>query len=286
MTTQPACDNQWLFKKAANFHSQYGEDGIIAAILDLIGDSPKWCVEFGAWDGEFLSNTWHLVESRGFSAVLIEGDRKRFGDLTERAKEASIVPVNAFVGFTTDDGLDSILRGTPIPQDFTLLSIDVDGNDYHIWKAVAEYRPRVVVIEFNPTIPTAVEFVQPADMSINQGSSLSSIAKLGREKGYELVSVTEANGIFVLREYFELFGINDNSPAALRPDESLVTWIFSGFDGTVFVRGHGRIPWHRVPYNAKKMQQVARCFRHFQYNGRITKFIARQYYSMKKRGWL
>jgi hypothetical protein len=279
-------DNQWLFKKAHNHHSQYGEDGILEAVLDLVGEEPNWCVEFGAWDGSYLSNTWHLIESRGFSAVLIEGDKKRSLDLARRAKEVGVLAVNAFVGFTREDGLDAILSDTPIPEDFTLLSIDVDGNDYHIWKAVEKYKPRIVVIEFNPTIPTAVEFVQPADPRINQGSSITSIAKLGKEKGYELVCVTEANGIFVRREFFDRFQIKDNSPYALRPDESLVTWIFSGFDGTVFLRGHRKIPWHKVPYNQKKVQQVARPFRRFSYEGRLSRFIARQYYSLKKRGWL
>ena len=44
------------------------------------------------------------------------------------------------------------------------------------------------MVEFNPTIPADVEFVQPRDIKINQGSSLLSLTKLGQEKGYELVA--------------------------------------------------------------------------------------------------
>ena len=73
--------NQWLLDHAANVHSQAGEDGVLAKVLEIIGASTKWCVEFGAWDGKYLSNTYNLIESQGFSAVMIEGSEKRHGDL-------------------------------------------------------------------------------------------------------------------------------------------------------------------------------------------------------------
>ena len=93
--------------------------------------------------------------------------------------------------------------------------------------------------------------------------------------------------IFVRTEYFDRFGIRDNSPAALRPNESLVTWIFCGFDGTVFVRGYGKLPWHGVPYRPERMQPLMRRFRKFDNDGGIVaRFIARQYRSLKKRGLL
>ena len=56
---------------ATNVHSQNGEDGVIAEILDRLPELDRWCVEFGAWDGVHLSNTRHLIESRDFGAVLI-----------------------------------------------------------------------------------------------------------------------------------------------------------------------------------------------------------------------
>jgi hypothetical protein len=280
-------DNQWLLEHAANKHSQFGEDGVIAKVLDVIGDPIGWCVEFGAWDGKHLSNTYALIEDRDFSAVLIEGSAKKYHDLRASFRDnEKITPVHAFVGFGADDGLDQILAGTPIPREFDLLSIDIDGNDYHVWKAVQNYQPRIVVIEFNPTIPTAVDFVQPADMSVNQGSSLRAIANLAREKGYELVAVTECNGIFVREKYFPLFDIDDNAPEALRSSESLVSWVFCGYDGTVFIRGHGIMPWHGVPYRESKMQRVAKPFRKFPSNhGPLMRALSRYYRSLKKRHW-
>jgi hypothetical protein len=281
-------DDRWLLAHAANVNSQNGEDGIIAKILEVIGNPQGWCVEFGAWDGRYLSNTYNLIAGKGFSAVMIEGSARRFADLKASFKDnPKVLPLHAFVGFTEVDGLDSILARTPIPEDFDVLSIDIDGNDYHVWNAVTRYRPRVVVIEYNPTIPTAVDFVQRADMSINHGASIAALNRLGREKGYELVAITAHNCLFVRRDYFARFGIANNSPASLRADESLVTFIFNGFDGTVFVRGYGALGWHGIPYRERKMQVLPRVFRKFPDTlGPVMKKLAKAYRSLKKRGWL
>jgi len=281
-------DNRWLLSHAENKHSQNGEDGVIGKILEVLGEPIGWCVEFGAWDGRHLSNTYALIDEQDFSAVLIEGSTERYLDLKQSfSQNDRITPVNAFVGFSADDGLDQILEKTDLPREFDLLSIDIDGNDFHVWKAVENFDPRIVVIEFNPTIPTAVEFVQEADMSINQGCGIAPLVKLAAGKGYELVCITQCNCIFVKAEYFERFGIEDNSPGALRADETLVTWVFCGYDGKVFVRGHGILPWHGIPYREKKMQQVSYLFRSFQSNyGTTMRWISRQYRSIKKRGWI
>jgi hypothetical protein len=277
-----------LLAHAANVTSQSGEDGIIAKILEVLGEPIGWCVEFGAWDGRYLSNTYDLIARRGFSAVLIEGSERRFRDLVDRfTSNPKIVPLNAFVGFSADDGLDTLLAKTPIPEEFDVLSIDIDGNDYHVWKAVTRYRPRLVVIEYNPTIPTEVAFVQPADLRVNQGSSLRALTELARDKGYELVAVTLHNALFVRSDHFAAFGIADNSPAALRPDESMVTYIFNGIDGTVFIRGYGRLGWHGIPYRERRMQLVGRPFRRFPDTfGPVMKKLAKAYRSLRKRGLL
>lgn len=278
-------DSKWLLKFAHNVHSQKGEDGIIAKALEVMGVNQGWCVEFGAWDGEHLSNTYNLIANQGFSAVLIEGSMDRFRVLAEKFRNnPKVTAINAFVGFTADDGLDKILAATAAPLDFDVLSIDIDGNDYHAWKAVSRYRPKLVVIEFNPTIPSVLEFVQKADMSVNHGSSILSLSLLAKEKGYELVSATDYNCFFVPKEYFPLFNIEDNSVRAIRPNEELVSYIFNGFDGTVFVRGYGRVEWHGVPYIESRMQHVPRLFRRFPDTyGPVMKVLAKYYRSLKKR---
>jgi len=242
---------------ARNVTSQYGEDGIIEKVLEVIGENDKWCVEFGSWDGRKCSNTFHLIDQKKYSAVLIEGSRKRFKDLLATFRDnGRVIPVNAYVGFGAKDGLDSILSQTDIPANFDVLSIDIDGNDYHVWQAVTGYKPKVVVIEFNPTIPPSVEFVQPADPRRCQGSSLLSTSKLAQAKGYELVCVTKTNAIFVDAKYFPRFGIEDNSVEVLMTDLSSITYVFCGYDGTVFLGGCGRMPWQGIAYEASRVQQL------------------------------
>ena len=249
--------NIWLNEFGRNVTSQYGEDGIIEKILEVIGENDKWCVEFGSWDGRKCSNTYNLISVKEYSAVLIESNPKRFKDLVKTFEgNEKVILINAFVGFEKDDGLDAILKTIKIPINFDFLSIDIDGNDYHVWEAIHDYKPKVVVIEFNPTIPKTVEFIQPRDLHVTQGSSLLSIDKLAKSKGYELVSTTKTNAFFVDSKYFNLFGIRDNSVGTMMTDESLITHIFCGYDGTVFIRGFGVMPWQTITYKESRVQQL------------------------------
>lgn len=257
----------WLLEHSRNDYSQYGEDGIIEQVLGLLPSLDHWCVEFGAWDGQYLSNTYRLTESCNYSAVLIEGSADRAEALkTKYANSSRIFPVNAFVGYSADDNLDSILAKTPLPRNFDLLSIDIDGNDYHVWQASTAYTPKVVVIEFNSTVPTDADFIQPAAPDVSQGCGLRPLVSLGKAKGYELVCVTLGNAIFVRAEYFDRFEITDNRPETLRRDTSNVTWLLSTFDGNVILRGSRRMPWHGLHIRESRVQQVPACFRQYPHN--------------------
>src|SRR5579872_645620 len=149
---------------AHNVYSQFGEDGIVAEIIHRIElhiAIDKWCVEFGAWDGVYLSNSYQLIKNKGYKAVLIEGDAKRHADLCKNIPSDEVIKLCEFVHFEGASSLDNILKKTNIPVDFDFMSIDIDGCDYHIWASLTDYRPKVICIEFNPTIPNEVEFVQP-----------------------------------------------------------------------------------------------------------------------------
>jgi hypothetical protein len=252
----------WLLSFKSNIYSQTGEDGIIQQIIKTLPHTDKWAVEFGAWDGWHLSNTRNLIEHHGYSAVLIEGDESRFNDLQMRCSNSrNVFTINQFVGFDADNSLDKILENTPIPIDFDFLSIDIDGNDYHAWQAISKYTPKVVCIEFNLTIPTEVHFVQRPDSTVNHGVSLLSLVELGKANGYELVSVLLFNAFFVRADYYPLFGIRDNSPQLLRSDLSAITYLFSGYDGTLFLHGSLTLPWHNITLDQSAIQPLPRFLR-------------------------
>jgi hypothetical protein len=254
----------WLLDFRKNVYSQTGEDGVIEKILQILPEKDKWCVEFGAWDGVLFSNTRNLIENADYSAVLIEGSNVKWSELQKNySYKTNVITLNTLVGFSEYDNLDVILSDTPIPFDFDFLSIDVDGNDYHIWKAISKYRPKVICIEFNPTIPTQVRFVQRADPNLNQGASLLNLVELGKEKDYELVAALPFNAFFVDSKYYPLFGINNNAPETLRKDFSFVTYLFSGYDGTIFLEGCKQLPWHDIPIKESRIQHLPKVLRKY-----------------------
>jgi hypothetical protein len=255
---------RWFDSYARNASSQGGEDGILERIFELIPGAERWCCEFGAWDGRKYSNTYELIANKGWSGVLIEADPAKFEDLKRTyAGNSKVVLLNRFVEFEGAGLLDTLLAGAPAPLDLDLLSIDIDGNDYHVWASVRRYRPKVVIIEYNQSIPNHVEFVQAADPEACHGNSLLSLTNLAAEKGYQLVAVTDTNAIYVREEYFHLFGIRDNSLTAMRPVAPYVTDLFQLYDGTVVLSGYRQMIWHNVAMPAARFQVVPRYLRTF-----------------------
>jgi hypothetical protein len=247
--------NNWLLNFASNVTSQCGEDGIILKIFELIGVDSAVCVEFGAWDGRLHSNTHNLIENYGWKAVLIEGDPDRFNQLELHCESnANVISLCRMVGFDPPDSLDDILSETGIPKQFDLLSVDIDGNDYHVWDALVKFTPRVVVIEFNPTIPNDVIYVQDRDMNVRQGSSLLALIELGKKKGYDLISVSGWNAIFVQHEYFSLFKMRNNSADVMFDDQTYATKVFQLFDGRLEMVGQDCLMWSGIKFSSEDIQ--------------------------------
>lgn len=183
--------------------SQNGEDGIIEELFLRIGTTNRFFVEFGVEDGmECL--TRNLLVHHGWSGVLMEGNEFHFQNLL--ANTAQYPGVLARQHFITRDNIPDLFRAAGVPQEFDLLSIDIDGNDYWIWKALGGYEPRLVVIEYNASYPPPQKMVIPYqdhfcwDGTSYFGASLSSLEALGEELGYALIG-TDTHGVnaFFLR---------------------------------------------------------------------------------------
>lgn len=213
-----------------NIRSQNGEDGILEYVFDMIGHESKRCVEFGAWDGEHLSNTWNLIVNKGWEGIYIESNGEKYKALSEKwGGNKKAVTINKRIGSRGNNILDNILKDYGIPKQVDLLSIDVDGNEWHIWNSIKEYKAKVVVIEHNPTIPPHIELIG-YEGNTNIGSSVLALYNLGKRKGYELICCTATNSIFVLKELFGIFNIEDNSPERLIQKEHF-TYVISTYDG-------------------------------------------------------
>ncbi|MEI9986475.1 MAG: hypothetical protein WDN69_26865 [Aliidongia sp.] len=259
-------DSTYLSNFAENVTSQHGEDGIVRKILEIIGARNQWVVEIGAWDGKHLSNSWALTNRQGWHGVLVEGDAERCATLRANCAALPKVTVKqAYVGFdpAAPNALDAILAETPVPVDFDLLSIDIDGNDYYLWQALMRYRPRIIIIEYNPTAANDVVFVQDADESLNQGCSLAALIQLGKDKGYELACATKTNAIFVCAEEFPKLGIADNDIDAMRCDTG--PRILFGYDGTVFTAGVSYLPWTHIKLDPEDLQVLPKALRKYRY---------------------
>ena len=176
--------------------SQNGEDGILHELFRRIGSERGFFVEFGVEDGR-QCNTAALVRA-GWRGVMIEGDPEKFRGLAATyADTPAVRTVNAFV---TAENIAELFAEHGVPTEFDLLSIDIDGNDYWVWEALAAYRPRAVVIEYNGAHPPPERWVMAYDPrhrwgdDTYYGASLASLAALGARLGYALVG-TDQRGI-------------------------------------------------------------------------------------------
>lgn len=136
-----------------------------------------------------MSNTYNLLnplkkydENIEWGGLLIEADNDRFVHLEKLyvERKETIKCLNVLVELDGPCSLSNIMKNNQIPNEIDFITIDVDGCDYHLWKDISKsYHPRIVCVEFNPTIPNNVYFIQEADIRIQQGSSLLAIVELG-----------------------------------------------------------------------------------------------------------
>jgi len=237
-------------------HSQFGEDGIIEKLLEIVGAKNRWCCEIGAWDGVWLSNTRRLIK-QGWNAALIEADKEK---LAELRKNCTPFPRTVTINQRVKPGeMDDVLEHAGAPVDLDLFSLDVDGDEHAIWEGMKRYEPRLVVVESNYTFPPNVEFVQKKGLDI--GNSALSLSLLAKEKGYKLVCFNVINCFFVKEDLFPLEGI---TPRRLQElfylGATLQMGIHSSYGGVRFLSGE--MPWGRTSLRElPAMKDVARIFK-------------------------
>jgi hypothetical protein len=195
----------------ASIYSQNGEDGILWAIFNKIGTTNKFCVEFGVQDGREC-NTRLLREKRGWTGLLMDPSDQN--------------PPSIKKEFITTENINELFRKYSVPEHFDLLSIDIDGNDYWIWKALApNYSPRVVVIEYNskisPSLSKTIRY-EPYfqwDLTDYYGASLLALTNLAQLKGYALAGCDRrgVNAFFVRNDLLEGHFVKKTMEELYRP---------------------------------------------------------------------
>lgn len=164
-------------------YSQNGEEGILIEVFKRLGVKKGVCVEFGAHNGKFCSNTRYFLEN-GWAGTLIEANPALFVELQNNVEGLNVTLHNRFV---TEGNVNDMV------PDCDLLSIDCDGPDYGIWDSFTG-KAKAVVIEINSSYPPGF------NMIMREGTSYTPMVELGLRKGYKLLAHT-GNLIFVQDKY-------------------------------------------------------------------------------------
>ena len=188
-------------------YCQTNESEIIDEILGSIGfeNLCKKAAEFGGGDGFNLSNIRHLKENHNFEIKQIDCESKN---------------PDVIKAFITAENINEIFENNNI-NELDLLSIDIDGNDYWVWKSI-NIKPKVVVVEYNNNVDLEVaktiKYNKEHVFKNNDyyGASWLAFKKLGESKGYKLARSNRLNMFFVAEEFSANVVINDMKPITFR----------------------------------------------------------------------
>jgi len=188
--------------------SQWGEDGIIEWLVYHNGDMPETFVEFGV-ESYREANTRFLLTQRNWKGLVIDGSRPNIEFIKEDAVSwrHDLTSVCAFI---TAENINSIVEDAGFRDEIGILSIDIDGNDYWVWKAINIVKPHFVVAEYNSVLGDARPLSVPYDPSFSRtaahhsnlyyGASISALYHLADARGYAVLGSNRAgNNVFFVR---------------------------------------------------------------------------------------
>jgi hypothetical protein len=190
--------------------SQNGEDGILLYLFSVVGTTNKKVVEICAGNG-IECNAANLIINHGWSGLLLDGDERNIAEGREfyaKCRDTYWAQPKLVCSWITAENVNELISHTDFQGDIDLLSLDVDGMDYWILKALTCVRPRMIILEFNSRWGPefAVTLPYNADFRMNwhwhpwcSGASLSAFVNLGRERGYRLVGTNRlmSNAVFL-----------------------------------------------------------------------------------------
>jgi hypothetical protein len=195
-------------------YSQHEEDGMLLFVFSLINTTNKKCIEICAGTGK-ESNTANLIINHRWEGLLFDGESNNIlaaRNFYLNNKHTKIWPPIIKQEWITIDNINELIEKSGFKGEIDLLSIDIDGIDYWLWKSINVVNPRLVIIEFNHLWGSEKSVTVPYDSSFKAifteygsdyaGASLSAMVKLGHEKGYKLIGTNAfaTNAIFLRKD--------------------------------------------------------------------------------------
>jgi len=171
------------------------EDKIIEELLSRIVPKSNVYCDIGARWIKTWNNGWALVQ-KGWRAYYYDIPQLWYENCGSYENLEQHMPERAIYVLepVTRENVNCL-----IPSDCSVLSIDVDGNDYHIWKAL-KHKPDIVIIEADIHAEgiSAYRDVEYHKGIFKKGLSTGPdpIIKLAKEKGYKLYARESVNLIF------------------------------------------------------------------------------------------
>jgi hypothetical protein len=191
--------------------SQWGEDGILAWLTSQLDGIARIFVEFGVENYQ-ESNTRHLLQSRNWRGLVIDGSRENVADI-RRQDFHWRHELSAVCAFIDRDNINALIGDRGFKGEIGLLSVDIDGNDYWVWQAIDVVSPAIVVCEYNAvlgdrlalTVPYQAAFLRSVahHSCLYFGASIQAIIQLAERKGYTFIGTTSTgcNAFFVRNDY-------------------------------------------------------------------------------------
>jgi hypothetical protein len=195
-------------------YSQFEEDGIILYLLTCIGKKTRSVVEIGCGNGSECMSA-NLIINHGYKGYLFDGDDNNVQAAKNFFKSQKDCLLNQPVikqAWIKKSNINKLLEDIGLTGEVDVLSLDIDGNDYHIWDSISVIRPRICVFETHCIIPSDLAITIPYTddfYAMDKGeidsefrsASLLAMVKLCRKKGYTMVgSHKHGFNVFFVRD--------------------------------------------------------------------------------------
>ena len=196
--------NDYEFK----IFSQFGEDGIIQYLIKNLNINNKKFIEFGV-ENYSEANTRFLLQNDNWSGLILDSSNQNINFIKKQDYYWKY-DVRAVHKFLSPENINEVIKSENFEGNIGLLSIDIDGNDYWILKAINVVKPDILIVEYNANFGSEKSVTIKYDKNFKRakngiekliyGCSLKALNNLCSDKGYSLVcSNKNGNNAFFVK---------------------------------------------------------------------------------------